>query len=104
MSGFVEIAKIVIKVGFFVVLAGLIVAILIVPLDNLAGILQFLNGISSVLLTLISFVYSVLYYWTSGAFGLVYLAVMAVVVTKVTFWSIYWIIQGYKIVTEWLFK
>lgn len=103
MSGFVEIAKIILKVGFFVGVIAIIISIGL-TIANLAGVLDFLNGLFSTFTGIIQRIYNLLYFWTGGAFKYIYIAGMSILIAKLVFWSVYGLIQMYKIVVEWLFK
>lgn len=103
MSGFVEIAKIVFKYGFFLAILVLLGSI-VLSLVNLSEIVGFLSPLVDGFNSVINFTYNVLFYWTGGAFRYIYVASLSVVITKLVFWSSYGLIQGYKIVVEWLMK
>lgn len=103
MSGFVELAKIVLKVAFFTAILVILGSVLL-SLANLSPIVSFLNGLTDAFNSIINFTYNVLYYWTAGAFRYIYIGILSVLISKLTFWSVYGGIQGYKIVVEWLMK
>lgn len=103
MSGFIEIAKIVIKYTLYSVIVLVILSIL-ANLLSLTPVLDFMSGLLEPFKDVINFTYNVLYFWTGGAFRYIYIVVSSVLLCKITFWLTYGLIQSYKIFSNWLLK
>lgn len=103
MSGFVEIAKVIIKVALYAVIVLVIFAIF-ANILSLSPVLDFISELLNPFTDVVNFTYNVLYFWTGGAFRYVYIVVSSVLLCKITFWTTYGAIQGYKIFVNWLLK
>lgn len=103
MAGFVEIAKIIIKVGFYALIVLIILSI-VSNLLSLTPIFTWLSTLTTAFHDVIQFAYNVLYFWTGGAFRYIYTLVISVITCKITFWTVYGGIQAYKILSNWIMK